>query len=88
MDANKFILIYFTMKDFFLINQFIIPTNYTFIFQKLLLPIMMKSIFKTWWIFLILVAYPKNLQDCNLASQNKNNMHKIQNKVTCKGIEP
>jgi hypothetical protein len=37
---------------------------------------------------LILVAYSKKLQDYGLTSQNKNNMHKIQNKVTCKGIEP
>ncbi len=34
------------------------------------------------------VAYKNNLQEYNLVSQNKTNMNKIQNKITCKGIEP
>ncbi len=38
--------------------------------------------------FSIMVAYKKNLQEYNLTSKNKTNMNKIQNKGTCKGIEP
>jgi len=30
----------------------------------------------------------KNLQMYNLFSQNKTNMNKIQNKITCGGVEP
>jgi hypothetical protein len=87
MDTNKIILIYFTMKVFFYKSIY-----YT---KKLHIHFSKNSFanydevnFQNMTNILILVAYPKFLQDYGLASQNKNNMHKIQNKVFCKGIEP
>ncbi len=38
--------------------------------------------------FLIMLLTKNNLQEYNLVSQNKTNMNKMQNKITCKGIEP
>jgi hypothetical protein len=86
MDTNKIILIYFTMKVF--LKKSIYYNNKLHIhFSKTYFVDYDEVNFQNMMNILILVACSKNLQDYNLASQNKNNMHKIQNKITCNGIE-
>lgn len=87
MDTNKIILSYFTMKDYFS-NQFYYTNKLHIHFSKNSFANYDEVKFQNMMNVLILFAYPTKLQDFNLAPQNRNNMHKIQNKVTCKGIEP